>query len=107
MKMQAMRALLTGATGGIGFALATELLRRGAAVLLVGRDRQALEQRAAALGGRSPRLDWHVADLTLAEDRAELCAHAMTWQSNGINALINNAGTGHFSLFDEVTDATL
>jgi 3-oxoacyl-[acyl-carrier protein] reductase len=63
MKAPDIRALVTGASGGIGCALARELHQRGASVLLVGRDTQALERAAQGLGGRSTRVDWCAADL--------------------------------------------
>jgi short-subunit dehydrogenase len=54
------RALVTGATGGIGDAIARALHARGAHVLLSGRRREALDQIAGRLGERSDVL---VADL--------------------------------------------
>jgi short-subunit dehydrogenase len=53
-------ALVTGATGGIGNAIARALHQRGARVLLSGRRRDALDELAASLGDRAEVL---VADL--------------------------------------------
>ena len=50
MQLGGARALVTGATGGIGHAIARALHERGARVLLSGRRQDALEELAARLG---------------------------------------------------------
>lgn len=107
MKAAAMRVLLTGASGGIGCALALELQARGASVLLVGRDPVALERTAARLGGRSPSVDWHAADLATTAGRATVVAAATQWGGTGCNVLVNNAGLGDFRMIDELDDAAV
>src|SRR5215207_11353708 len=61
MELQGSTVLLTGATGGIGQAIARALDERGARVLLSARRAEQLEQIAAGLGGRPEALP---ADLT-------------------------------------------
>ncbi len=107
MKAAAMRVLLTGASGGIGCALALELQARGASVLLVGRDPVALERTAARLGGRSPSVGWHAADLATTAGRATVVAAASQWGGTGCNVLVNNAGLGDFRMIDELDDAAV
>jgi short-subunit dehydrogenase len=98
MSLAHLRVLLTGATGGIGRATARELSARGAAVLLSGRDREALEQLARELDPDGDRHGVMPADLTDACERDRLAALAIDWRG-GINALVNNAGVGDLRLF--------
>jgi short-subunit dehydrogenase len=93
------RVLLTGAAGGIGTAIARELVAGGAAVLLVGRNRSSLERVAAGLPQHAERLELFVADLTVATERAALVEFAARWRG-GIDALINNAGVNDLALFE-------
>jgi short-subunit dehydrogenase len=104
MKTAALRAVVTGASGGIGRELATELHRRGAAVMLVARDVDALRQVVGSLGGARDRVAYHAADLCSPAGRQEIAAAAIDWQCN---ALVNNAGLGAFAFVDEQTDAGL
>ncbi len=104
MRPADMRAVVTGGRGGIGGALAAELHRRGAAVLLVGRDAASLEHVLDRLGGPSARLDAFAADVATADGRCALIMRAAAWRAN---VLINNAGLGEFAFVDEQTDAGL
>jgi short-subunit dehydrogenase len=104
VKMTAMRILLTGASGGIGRALAVELHRRGAMLLLVGRTADALQPLVRTLGGPPDRVSVHAADLATEAGRAGVAGQAAEW---GCNVLVNNAGLGEFALVDQQTDAGL
>jgi short-subunit dehydrogenase len=101
MNLSTARVLLTGAAGGIGSAIAAELLARGATVLLVDVNESALRLFAASEPKVSAdRVDVFTANLTKAEDRARLAEFARTWRG-GINVLINNAGVSHFRLLED------
>ncbi len=94
------RALVTGASGGIGGAVASALHGRGATVALAGRNREALEQRAAALGDRAHVLTADLADPGAADALAKAAAEAM----GGVDILVNNAGLARDGLFVRARD---
>jgi short-subunit dehydrogenase len=106
MKLAGTRVLITGGAGGIGRALARELLDAGASVLLVGRSALSLEETARTLGGDGRRVGTLVADLTSATDRAHLVACAATW-NGGIDVLVNNAGVSHFGLYGDAAPQSI
>jgi 3-oxoacyl-[acyl-carrier protein] reductase len=80
-------ALVTGASGGIGLAIARQLHAQGAGVILAGRRREALDPLAAALG---ERVRVEVAELADADAAEQLVNRAET--DGGLDVLINNAG---------------
>ena len=82
-------ALVTGASGGIGGAIARVLHGQGAAVALSGTRLEALEALAGELGGRSAVVPCDLAD---AEESAGLLGKAETALGAGIDILVNNAG---------------
>ncbi len=95
MQLKSARILLTGASGGLGSALARELAEAGAALLLTGRDPGALSQIDLPTGCNYQMLQ---ADLTHAGDIASTVTAARDF---GVNILINNAGVAHFGLLTE------
>lgn len=98
MQLAGRTILLTGATGGIGRALALVLARAGAKLLLVARDAAALEQLGRALPAREVTHQWLAADLTLEKERLrvrDLCT------GTEVSMLINNAGTSSLSLLQD------
>ena len=100
MRLSEARVVLTGASGGIGLAIATALCDSGARVLAVARHRQPLEP----LLERYPNnLCWIAADLTSLADRNEVLAEAES--IGGINLFINAAGAHHIAPPDQ-PDAT-
>ena len=91
MNIVNVRALVTGASGGIGAAIVRELVRSGAEVLLTGRDEAALRRVASDADPAGDHVDVFAADVRRAEERRALAEAARTWRG-GVNALINNAG---------------
>ncbi|HET8605909.1 MAG TPA: 3-oxoacyl-[acyl-carrier-protein] reductase [Gaiellaceae bacterium] len=93
--LEGKTALVTGASRGIGAAIAEELARAGAAVVLGYRSgADEAEEVAARIGGRAVRAD--VAD---AEDAARLVAEA-----GDVDVLVNNAGLTRDGLLARMSD---
>jgi len=92
------RALVTGASSGIGAAIAQALAKRGINLVLTARRRDALEAVAATCTGVNVEII--TADLGQPD-----AAHAL-WRAATVNGpvdiLINNAGFGYFRRFDQV-----
>ena len=94
MNIQNARILLTGATGGIGQALAIELASHGAHLALVGRHPGKLQELLHTLSGMPGERISIVADLEN-PNAAQGVVDAAVQQLGGIDILINNA-----ALFD-------
>ncbi|SFW58005.1 Short-chain dehydrogenase [Pseudomonas sp. NFACC19-2] len=90
------RALLTGASGGIGLALAHRLASEGAHLLLVGRR---LEPLQPLLQHFPQNVQLVQADIASRAGRDALLAAAQNF--GGLNCLINAAGVNRFSLLDQ------
>ena len=92
--LEGQRALVTGASAGIGLAICRELLGLGAQVLMVAREATALERARAELEEEFPGPEDAVlalpADVTDDEQRAEI----LDWAADqgGLHLLVNNAG---------------
>lgn len=82
-------ALVTGASRGLGAALAGGLARRGCGLLLVGRDATALDETASLLRRREGvTVEWRACDLA---DGPSLDALLAEWQGRPVDVLVNNA----------------
>jgi 3-oxoacyl-[acyl-carrier protein] reductase len=94
-------AFVTGASGGIGGAIARTLAARGAAVALGGTKRAALDALAAELGDRA-----HVVAADLGDRAATDAAFADAEKALGrIDILVNNAGVTRDQLALRMKDA--
>jgi len=94
------RALITGASAGIGREFARQLTGRAGSLVLVARRRERLEELRNELTKRDPNLNVHihVADLTDARAVDELCDW-LDRENIPIDFLINNAGLGDYGTF--------
>jgi short-subunit dehydrogenase len=95
-----LRALVTGASSGIGRALALRFAAEGAHVALVARREEELEELATEIrgaGGEALVLPCDVAERA----EVEACAARALENLGGIDILVNNAGYGHHRTFLE------
>ncbi|WP_019500769.1 SDR family NAD(P)-dependent oxidoreductase [Pseudanabaena sp. PCC 6802] len=99
MKVTNKTALVTGASRGIGKAIALELARQGAScILILARNPQALEEVASQIQVYGVRAVPIVADLTEVENLS--IAISQAWRDYGpIHLLVNCAGIAHQSPF--------
>lgn len=103
MRLNGKTAVLTGASGGIGSAMALALAEAGVRLVLVGRNGAALEALAHRLGAGHRAL---VADLATADGRDGVQRHCAALP-NGLDLLINNAGISDFDAFEALPPARL
>lgn len=89
-----MKALITGATSGIGKSMAKKLSMRGWELILTGRNEAALEQLKTELG----RTETITADLSKRDDVFKVYDFC---KDQNIDMLINNAGYGIFGRFEK------
>ena len=91
-----MRALITGASSGIGKDIAVELDKKGYDLILVSRDKEKLEKVKENLNGKN--IEIIALDLSIKDNCKKL--HE---QVKNIDLLINNAGFGIFGDFTETS----
>ncbi|TLN18863.1 SDR family oxidoreductase, partial [bacterium] len=99
-------AIVTGASAGIGRALALNLAGQGASVVLAARRAERLEQVAAqcrALGGQALAVPTDVGDEAACRALVEQTIAAF----GRLDLLVNNAGLAASALFDEFPDLSL
>jgi NAD(P)-dependent dehydrogenase (short-subunit alcohol dehydrogenase family) len=105
--LQGKTVLITGASRGIGKAIAFALAEEGANVVLSSRRQEALDEVAAELRTAYPNVGVlpkaaHVGD----EDQARACIDAAITEFGGLDVLVNNAGTSvHFGPMVEIDAA--
>jgi len=102
--LRGRRILITGASGGIGRALAEQASRAGARLALAARSADVLQRLAADLNAAGGDVLAVPADVTSDDDRRRLL-DAVVARFDGLDDLINNAGVGawgHFATSDEV-----
>lgn len=93
-------ALITGASGGIGGAIAKALHSAGATVTLSGTRLEPLEALAAELGERAHVLTCNLSDMAAVEALPKQAAEVM----GSVDVLVNNAGITRDNLFMRMSD---
>jgi len=98
------KCLLTGATGGIGQAIAFELAEQGYTLVLHGRDEQklmAMQKQLPCIDGTAPH-EIATGDITNCDDRAFILEQAFF--TAPVTLLINNAGISTFNNFSNLAE---
>jgi short-subunit dehydrogenase len=97
MELRAAHVLITGASRGIGAAMAERFADAGANVSLAARSEGPLRELAERLGGEA-----HVADLAATDDRRGLIARVEA-AGGPLDVLVNNAGVDLTGAFDKLS----
>ena len=103
LQLHGRRALVTGSTAGIGFAISRRLAEEGAVVFVNGRSAASVDAALARLRGDLPRAELHgiAADLGTAEGCRALAA---ALGDPGVDILVNNLGIFDPKPFDAIGD---
>jgi short-subunit dehydrogenase len=99
-ELQASRAIVTGASSGIGREIALELARQGAAQVLCARREERLQELAEQVAVDGAQAEIVVGDVTDAATRQKAVDTAVS-QLGGLDILVNNAGIGAVGLFED------
>lgn len=112
LRLDGKVALVTGASKGIGKAIAASYAAAGAKVMISSRKRDALEAAAADMVGEVEVFAANAGDL----GAAQACVDATVERFGGIDILVNNAATNPYmgptlgiepSQFDKITEVNL
>jgi len=106
LNLAGARIVLTGASSGIGHALALRLAEQGARLVLASRNQErlaALAEAISAKGGSAIVVPTDVADPA---QRTRLIEQALA-ELGGIDILINNAGVGAIGFFEDADEGRL
>ena len=95
------KIVITGASSGIGLATAREAVRRGAAVVIVARNSDALQEIAGELRQRGGRIAVCAVDIG-ADGSADRIAHAATEAFGGFDTWVNCAAVSDYGTLEQI-----
>jgi tropinone reductase I len=101
--LRGKRALITGATKGIGKAIAEEFLDLGAEVIIVARDKQALDELVRLWQTEGKPVTGVAGDVSNAADRERIKV-VVEERWGALDVLVNNAGTNVRKKFEEYSE---
>ena len=102
--LEGRKAIVTGGSKGLGFAIARELLREGASVAICSRSEGEVLAAAAELGQDGPVAHAQRADVTDPAQVRDFVARSAE-ALGGVDCLVNNAGRAHPGTFETLADA--
>src|SRR5437879_1667352 len=104
MTTNALTALITGGTSGIGRAAANKMALLGIHVLVVGRNVERGERTVAEIRAAGGKADFISSDLRDASSAREVAKRAIELGNGHVDILINNAGIFPFGPTHETTE---
>jgi NAD(P)-dependent dehydrogenase (short-subunit alcohol dehydrogenase family) len=100
MSLEGKVAVVTGAAGGIGFAIAEEFVRQGASVVVADLQKEQVEKAVATLGSKSFGI---VADVSKLSDMEALYREVKS-RYGRLDAVVANAGIGDHAALGSITE---
>ena len=103
MRLEGRTAVVTGAAGGIGRAIAVSLARRGCNLSLADIDEVGMESTAQMIRANGVRVSRHRLDVA---DRVAIAEFpdVVAAEHGGVDVLVNNAGVAVGGTFEQVSD---
>ncbi|MCW5730868.1 MAG: SDR family oxidoreductase [Alphaproteobacteria bacterium] len=103
-RMDGRTALITGASTGLGLAMALEFAAAGARVLMLARRADRLEQARAEVAAAGGQAEAFPCDVASAADIARTWQQISARQDARVDILVNNAGKATARPFEQVSD---
>src|SRR6266404_4476110 len=106
MNLRAKRALITGGSSGIGFAIAEAMLAKGAQIVITGRRPDVLSSAAEQLRAGGRQVEFVAADVSTEKGR-ETTLKFVLEKLGGLDVLVNNAGGVRAGRLEDTTEAEI